>query len=125
MTQILPQLYLGNAQDALGNFILNNGITAVVNVTKDINKSPYISNSNFLRIAIDDSPDENILIYVPIFMDFMRKHPQDIILIHCYAGISRSTSYVIIYLMLKYAMSFDSAYSYVRSLRPYVNINQG
>jgi protein-tyrosine phosphatase len=126
MTQILSNLYLGNIDDALGSFILENNITAVVNISKDIPKSPYISNENFLRIAIDDEPSENIIAFIPMFMSFMNYHSNDIILIHCYAGISRSVSYVLIYLLIRYyPITFEEAYSYVKSLRPFVRINHG
>lgn len=125
MSQILTKLYLGDVNDALGDFIKNKQVTTVVNITKDIPKSPFIRSENFLRIAIDDDPAEDILSFIPVFLNFMKDHSQDTKLIHCYAGVSRSVSFVIIYLMFTHLTPFDTTYDYIKSLRPFVNINQG
>lgn len=127
MTQILQNLYLGGENEAMGNYILTNGIKSVVNVSIEVPRCPHVDDKNFLRIAIDDDPNEKILPFIQIFMDFMSRaeHNKHKILIHCYAGISRSVSFVIIYLMLRYSISMESAYNYIKSLRPFVNINRG
>lgn len=44
-------------------------------------------------------------------------------LVHCQAGISRSTTIVVSYLMRHNAHSFDEAYKYVKKMRPIVSPN--
>jgi hypothetical protein len=47
------------------------------------------------------------------------------VLVHCMAGISRSTSLIIYYLMKKYAMSYDEAYNFVKRARSIIQPNTG
>jgi protein-tyrosine phosphatase len=47
------------------------------------------------------------------------------VLVHCYAGISRSSSTVMSYLMKKYNLSLKTAFEHVRSCRWFVNPNPG
>lgn len=46
------------------------------------------------------------------------------ILIHCMAGVSRSVSMIIYYLMRKYGMGFDDAYHLIKSRRSIINPNK-
>lgn len=46
------------------------------------------------------------------------------VLVHCMAGVSRSASMIIYYLMRKYGMSFDDAYKLVKSRRSIINPNR-
>lgn len=47
------------------------------------------------------------------------------ILVHCMAGISRSVSLIVYYLMKKYNLSFDQAISIVKNKRKIANPNDG
>lgn len=47
------------------------------------------------------------------------------ILIHCQAGISRSPTIVIAYLMWKLGMPYERAYAHVKRIRPFINPNPG
>jgi protein-tyrosine phosphatase len=47
------------------------------------------------------------------------------IIVHCMAGISRSVSLVLSYLMYKYKMSYEKALATVRKNRPIANPNEG
>lgn len=46
------------------------------------------------------------------------------ILVHCMAGISRSVSMIIYYLMKKYNLSYDNSYYIIKHTRPIVNPNE-
>lgn len=46
------------------------------------------------------------------------------VLVHCMAGVSRSASMIIYYLMRKYGMSFEDAHKLVKSKRTIVNPNK-
>ncbi len=45
------------------------------------------------------------------------------ILVHCVSGISRSASIVIAYIMDKYKMNYDQAFSYVKTKRTTIRPN--
>lgn len=47
------------------------------------------------------------------------------VLVHCYAGISRSATVVIAYLMSTQDKSFREAYDFVKSKRSEINPNEG
>ena len=46
-------------------------------------------------------------------------------LVHCAAGISRSSSTVIAYLMKKFGWTYVKAYGFVRGKRPVISPNNG
>lgn len=47
------------------------------------------------------------------------------VFVHCWAGISRSTSCIIAYMMLHHGMSFQRSLSFIRQSRHFVNPNPG
>ncbi len=51
--------------------------------------------------------------------------PAGVVLVHCYAGVSRSASVVIGYLMWKRGWGFQRAYDHVRKARPCISPNYG
>lgn len=124
-TRILDNVFLGNIEDALSTFVGDFRDCAIVNVSRDIPIHGCVHPKNCLRIPIDDDPSENLMEHIFPFLQFIKKHKYQNILIHCYAGMSRSVSYVIILLMYNHYLPFDKAYRYVKSLRPFININKG
>lgn len=46
-------------------------------------------------------------------------------LVHCYAGVSRSSSFVIAYLINKYLMTYDDAKDKVKKRRPCIQPGDG
>lgn len=58
--------------------------------------------------------------------DFIYENlPKTNVLVHCFAGVSRSTSIVIAYLMKYKDMKFDNAYEFVKSQRTCAWPNEG
>jgi len=47
------------------------------------------------------------------------------VLVHCYAGVSRSATCTIAYLMQEREMSFEDAFSFVSKQRPVIFPNMG
>ncbi|MCL4148508.1 UNVERIFIED_CONTAM: hypothetical protein GTU68_013577, partial [Idotea baltica] len=47
------------------------------------------------------------------------------VLVHCNAGVSRSASVVIAYLMRQYCMTFDEAFRFVKHRRSFIRPNEG
>jgi len=76
---------------------------------------------------IEDMPDENILQYFPegvAFMDDAISSGKSV-LVHCAAGISRSSSFVCAYLMKVDGLTFEEALEEVKKARPIVSPNLG
>lgn len=133
MSLILKNLFLGSASDANDFlFIKQNNIKLIVNVTKDI-LTDYsalgFEDIKVIRIPIDDIDTESLnaknllistLITIKKYIDENKG-----VLVHCRAGVSRSASIVIAYLMKYHNLSFSQAQNYVRSRRSIINPNAG
>ena len=129
------KLYLGDGDQAQNEDIINDiGITHIINMTKEIsNKFEYdhkfSSSLKYLRCKILDDVYTDIDQYFDkciIFIDNALK--QDVnnrVLVHCVAGISRSSSIIIAYLMKMKNIKFDIALEYTQNKRKIVNPNQG
>ncbi|XP_030604558.1 dual specificity protein phosphatase 19-like isoform X2 [Archocentrus centrarchus] len=81
----------------------------------------------YKTLQILDLPDTKITSYFEecsFFIDQAREQG-GVVLVHCNAGVSRSSSIVIGYLMLREGLSFDDAYSQVKQARPSIRPNPG
>jgi|HubBroStandDraft_5_1064220.scaffolds.fasta_scaffold208692_2 protein-tyrosine phosphatase len=124
MTEILPRLFLGSAQDAASlDFISNNSITHVLNVAREVPKCAHVK--NYAHIPADDSWYQDLIQYFPWANKYISESLENggNILVHCAAGISRSATIVIAYIMTDYNMSMSDAYNYVKSRRAIVSPN--
>jgi protein-tyrosine phosphatase len=66
--------------------------------------------------------DKGILFDIVKFMDsFLERNNK--VFVNCYAGVSRSASIVIAYLMYKKNMSFIQAFEYLKMKRPIISPN--
>ncbi|XP_032396740.1 dual specificity protein phosphatase 19 [Etheostoma spectabile] len=81
----------------------------------------------YKTLQILDLPDTDITSYVGECSSFIdRAREQDgVVLVHCNAGVSRSSSVVIGYLMMREGLLFDDAYSQVKVARPSIRPNPG
>ncbi|XP_029305246.1 dual specificity protein phosphatase 19-like isoform X2 [Cottoperca gobio] len=81
----------------------------------------------YKTLQILDLPDTDITSYLgecSSFVDQAREQ-HGVVLVHCNAGVSRSSSIVIGYLMLREGLPFDDAYSQVKLARPSIRPNPG
>ncbi|CAE1157466.1 DUSP [Acanthosepion pharaonis] len=125
-TRILHFLYLGSQRDAMSQDIIQvNGISYILNVTTTCKQPPFIQESHFLRIPINDNYFDKMLPYFHDAFQFLDKvrEANGCVLIHCLAGISRSPTLAIAYVMRHLKMSSDDAYRYVKDKRPTISPN--
>ncbi|XP_045779835.1 dual specificity protein phosphatase 22-like [Maniola jurtina] len=127
--QIIPGLYLSNAKAACDQNILRRlKITHILTVeSRRLPKSTFVnSNISYLFIRAHDSPSTNLLSYFPMSNSFIEDGlRKGNVLVHCHYGVSRSATLIIAYIMQKYKMSFERAYSFVRQRRKFINPNSG
>lgn len=129
ISEVLPSLYLCGACAVVRPETLENlEIKFVVNATVELPDTPLPDEKpEYLRVAIKDSRESNLIDYFDQVADRIEKIRQEDgkSLVHCVAGVSRSVSLVLAYLM-KYAdMSLKNAFHHVRSVRPQVRPNLG
>jgi protein-tyrosine phosphatase len=69
-------------------------------------------------IAVPDSLDLSILDYLPRCSEFIERHRKHTnVMVHCFAGISRSATCVIAYLMEKFDWGYKRAFEMVKAIR--------
>ncbi|XP_034884089.1 dual specificity protein phosphatase 16 [Mirounga angustirostris] len=125
-TRILPNLYLGCQRDVLNKELMQqNGIGYVLNASNTCPKPDFIPESHFLRVPVNDSFCEKILPWLDKSVDFIEKAKASNgrVLVHCLAGISRSATIAIAYIMKRMDMSLDEAYRFVKEKRPTISPN--
>ncbi|XP_065674396.1 dual specificity protein phosphatase 6 [Hydra vulgaris] len=117
--EILPQLFLGNKTDSSCIDLLRKfNITHILNVTHDLPNLFYESKEfEYLQIPIQDNSNGNVLDMFPIAYKFIENaiDAGGCVLVHCLGGISRSSTIIIAYLMIKYRFSLNEAYDHVKS----------
>lgn len=128
MDKMISRLYLGNdmvSQDLA--LLTENKITHILNLTTNVpNRFEHIT---YKKIIMLDIASQNIRQYFDEsfeFIDESLKDESNSVLVHCNAGVSRSASFVIAYLMQKRLFrNYSDALHYVRKRRPVVNPNYG
>lgn len=110
------------------NALKQNKIDCIVKMYKhndDLYK--YYPNITYLEIDALDVPEYRISKdFVKCFKfinDNIKQNKN--VLVHCHAGISRSSTIIIMYLMVKYKITIEKAYEYVKSKRSIIRPNNG
>ena len=115
--EIIDNLYLGNLEAARNVTKLKElGIKKVLSVFEGYwPKYEESDNISHKIINITDYSNINIIKYFGECLNFIKGEEK--VLVHCYAGSSRSASIVIAYLMWNKKMSFKEALNFVHNKR--------
>ncbi|KAJ3411536.1 phosphatase, partial [Chytridiales sp. JEL 0842] len=104
------------------------GVTHIVSLGYDFKPTHVSHGIHYHMISIDDDVDANLLQYIPSALEFMDEAittQNGTVLVHCVAGISRSATIVVAYLMKSNNMSFEESMEFVKSKKPNVEPNEG
>ncbi|XP_032074348.1 dual specificity protein phosphatase 15 [Thamnophis elegans] len=126
MNKILPGLFLGNIVDAKDlDQLSKNDITHIVSIHES--PQPFIPGITYLRIVLPDTPEANIKKHFKKCIRFIHscRLQGGSCLVHCLAGISRSTTIVLAYLMAVTQLGWLEALEAVKAVRPVANPNLG
>ena len=125
-TEIIPGLFLSGVNCA-NDFILQK--YNIQNVLSVMSNPPELDETKYtqMKIKILDSSSVNIYEHFKTTHEFINKSLQEKqnILVHCYAGISRSATIVISYLMNLQKIPVGVAYKFVKEKRSIVEPNIG
>jgi len=78
-------------------------------------------------LKLEDTATENLLQYLEETLSYIHEKisKNERMLVHCYAGRSRSASIVISYLIKYHAMKVEEALQFVKNKRPAADPNRG
>ena len=120
---IKDKLFLGNKMSATQKDELKKrGITHILMVGYYLCEL-FPHDFEYGNIEIDDFERENIFKYFYTCINFIDK--SKICYVHCQAGVSRSASIVIAYVMYSLKLNFDDALDYVKKKREFISPNIG
>lgn len=131
-SEILPGLFIGNMNTARNKmFIKNNRIGAVLNVTPDVPNyfaCPGDTSVEYMRINLNDNATDigKMYRYLPCAVSFIYKNlvlGNTPVLVHCHAGIQRSATVVVAFLMKTKGLSLGDAIQHTLRKRPVVFFN--
>ena len=128
ISRITETIYISGREDATNLSVLQaNGITHVINMTQDIPNRFAENKIHYLSLPAMDSHRQSLTEFFNIafiFIDTVKeKHGR--VLIHCHAGVSRSSTMVIAYLMWSQHWRFQPTIQFVRQQRSCVDPNIG
>lgn len=126
IVRITPYLSLGSEGDAAGD-VKSMGITHLLNTSIS---SPNIQTSGCLKykkIPLKDHAAENVKDVLEEAFSFIDDARNNFghVLVYCFAGISRSVTITIAYMMVRNNMPFEEAYSFVKSRKSDISPNIG
>lgn len=115
------RLWIGSEQDSRNTTAAaRQGVGLIVNCTRNIpTKVPGVRH---YRVPVHDAEDESgtlqahLLTVVPLIDEHLRRG--EAVLVHCYAGVSRSASVVAAFLMYREGLSARQAIARIRRLKP-------
>ncbi len=121
--RITDKIFLGNS-DAGRDFnkLKTLGITHILIIGSFLHAF-YPNDFKYKIIEVEDTEDEDISIYFKDAFQFIDSSSK--VLIHCFAGKSRSPSFSIAYLMYKNKKPYSKVYSFVKNKRECIELNNG
>ncbi|KIJ09371.1 hypothetical protein PAXINDRAFT_102257 [Paxillus involutus ATCC 200175] len=126
MDEIVPNLWIGDLSSALDVKTLKaKNIFSVVTAMRG--KITINATLNKYQINIDDSAEEDVLVHFLPSISFIQKELDKGrgVLVHCQAGVSRSTTIVTAYLMYSRKIDAAAALDLIRAVRPHADPNEG
>ena len=128
ISKITEQIYVGDSRSAREEHILrDNGITAVVNMAKDLN-DPWFPGIKSYKIGLMDGPDpDNYVGYylgASTCLEILFLGPEEKILIHCHEGRSRSAAIACIVMAELWDYTLEEAEERLKGKRPEIYIKE-
>lgn len=124
VAQVMPGLFLGSQDPAVSVEILKQyDIRHILSVGIDL--SVKFEGITYDHINLLDLPECEIMIPLESCFGIINNHRHENVFVHCNAGVSRSPTVIIAYLMAEQNISFDEAYDQVKRVRRCIRPNDG
>jgi len=129
VSQILPFLYIGDEDVAADVAALTALKTKyILNTSDDVENAFPETDIVYMNVKVADWEYEDIVQHFPkvfAFIDNAQEKRDGTVLVHCTGGVSRSSAFVIAYLMHFSKLTLREAYNRVKSMRPAIEPNEG
>jgi protein-tyrosine phosphatase len=126
-SEVTDELFIGSRKDACNKELLKKlGISAIVNATKDCpHHFEDDGEFSYFRVPVKDTWNQDLPSFFPECFKFIGNmiRARKKILIHCTAGISRSATLTIAYIMFSKRVTLNDAYKFVKSKRKAISPN--
>lgn len=109
--------------------LLDLGVTCVVNAASELPDTPlpHDRQISYHKVGVEDKPVADLLSHMDFVADVIEKTrcAGGRTLVHCVAGVSRSASLCLAYLVKHEKMPLRKAFTHLRSRRPSIKPNTG
>eukprot|EP01117_Protostelium_nocturnum_P018229 TRINITY_DN7590_c0_g1_i1.p1 TRINITY_DN7590_c0_g1~~TRINITY_DN7590_c0_g1_i1.p1 ORF type:complete len:269 (+),score=91.83 TRINITY_DN7590_c0_g1_i1:132-938(+) len=101
-------------------------IIHILNVAEEV-KNKFPEEYDYKNYLLEDVEDEDILVHLEETSNWIAKikSMNEIVIVHCAAGVSRSATVVLAYLMKNERMTLKDAYSFLKEKRSVIAPNSG
>jgi len=123
LAMVTPYLYLAAATALSPNTLEERGVSLVINMTRELPILP-VDGASSIRVEVEDNPQTDLLSHFESLCCLIREERErgGVVLVHCVAGVSRSASLCLAYLVKHYC-SLNQAWRHVKTIRPWVRPN--
>jgi protein phosphatase slingshot len=129
-TLIIKNLYLGdygNASNLFHPLMKELNISHIINCCKG-GQNFFPKYFNYVNLEWVDNTSQNIFLEDVSFfsvLDYIENalNGDEVVFVHCGAGISRSATVIIAFLMKKFNWSYDEAFLFVKTKKPNIQPN--
>lgn len=124
MSEVIKnKLFLGDIFDANNStFLREKNITAIINVAADAKIMNESKNIRVYKYKLNDDHECDISKYFDEIMNIINN--ENIVLVNCVAGISRSSTFVLVYLMRYHHLTLKDAFKFLRNKRSQICPNK-
>ncbi|XP_058459531.1 dual specificity protein phosphatase 18 [Malaya genurostris] len=129
VSKLLKNLYLCGGSAASVSMMNQLGVSLVINATTESELPntplPCDETTGYLRVPVKDNREAELDRYFHQVADRIEQESQNngVTLVHCVAGVSRSASLCLAYLIKYHRMSLKDAYNHVKARRPQIRPN--
>lgn len=124
MSKVTDHLYTGGAAALNPSTIADSDISCIINVTNEI-PNLRMTGVISMKLWLEDTLDTDLRPYFDMVADQIQEvaDREGRTLVHCLAGVSRSASFCLAYLIKYEKKSLREAYDYLQARRPMVRPN--
>ncbi|ESO85048.1 hypothetical protein LOTGIDRAFT_54372, partial [Lottia gigantea] len=123
--EIFPHIFLGDSGHASQKDILDKlNIKGVLNVSSQC-ANHFPNDYEYMTIRVSDNSTADLSSWFEPSFNFIESMIENDcnVLVHCHAGVSRSVTICLAYLMFKSHLSLDLAYEHIRARRSIIDPN--